>query len=229
MLLGLCGSLIIAAVYLTRLESSGDSRLNLLALSAAGWFLIGSLPRFLESPEIVIYGSGLVAVATRILAMFPWFGEHRQQRFEIPVLKRVWPVYAAYLILLSLSPLPPEYGKWSGVWGLYDLSSERFTIPVWWLMEYFAAFTLLGYIVAESHGRRNITQHTSILWSCLWCGLAAALPEICRGFHPRYAASFLQGLFAFTGSVYGSVICRLQLSGIQRLLGRRPARGLIAK
>ena len=112
---------------------------------------------------------------------------------------------SAYLILLSLSPLPSRYQNWSGVWGFYNLG-EQFFVPVWWLTEYFAAFTLLGYIVAESHGRRNITQGRSILWSCFWCGLAAALLEVCRGFHPRYAASFLQGLFAFTGSLYGSLI-----------------------
>ena len=225
-LLGLCGCLIISAVYLHRLEPSGAPRSNLLALSATGWFLIGSLPRLSESPAVVVYGSGLIALATRILVVFPRFGESRQRRFEIPVLKRLWPVYVAYLILLSLSPLPSRYWNWSGVWGLYDLSGERFIVPVWWLMEYFAAFTLLGYIVAESHGRRSITQHTSILWSCFWCGLAAALLEICRGFHPRYAASFLQGLLAFTGSLYGSLIYWLQLSGIQRLLGHRSAPGL---
>ena len=224
--LGLCGCLIVSAVYLHLLESSGVSRSNWVVLSATGWFLIGSLPRISESPALVFFGSGLVALATRVLTMFQWLGESHQRRFEIPVLKRVWPIYAAYLILLSLSPLPSRYRNWSGVWGLYDLSSERLILPVWWLTEYFAAFTLLGYIVAESHGRRSITQGRSILWSCFWCGLAAALLEVCRGFHPQYAASFLQGLFAFTGSLYGSLIYWLQLHAIQRMLGHRSARGL---
>ena len=226
MLLGLCGCLIISAVYLHLLEASGVSRSNWVVLSATGWFLIGSLPRISESPALVLFGSGLVALATRILTMFSWVGESDQRRFEIPVLKRVWPIYSAYLIMLSLNPLPSGYRKWSGVWGLYDLSGERFIVPVWWLTEYFAAFTLLGYIVAESHGRRNITQGRSILWSCFWCGLAAALLEICRGFHPQYAASFLEGLFAFKGSLYGSVIYWLQLHAIQRMLGHRSTGGL---
>jgi glycopeptide antibiotics resistance protein len=226
MLLGLCGCLIISAVYLHLLEASGVSRSNWVVLTATGWFLIGSLPRISESPVLVVFGSGLVALATRILTMFSWFGESHQRRFEIPVLKRVWAIYSAYLILLSLNPLPSGYREWSGVLGIYDLSSERFIVPVWWLTEYFAAFTLLGYIVAESHGRRNITQGRSILWSCFWCGLAAALLEICRGFHPQYAASFLEGLFAFTGSLYGSVIYWLQLHAIQRMLGHGSAGGL---
>lgn len=224
MLPGLCGCLIMSAVYLHRLESAEVVRPNLLAVIATGWFLIGSLPHVLESPSVIIYGSALVALTTRILVAFPWFGDSRQRRFEIPVLKRVWPIYVAYLVLLALSPLPSGCRDWLGVWGLYDLSRERLIDPVWWLMEYFAAFTLLGYIVAESHGRRDVTLGTSILWSCFWCGLAAALLEICRGFHPRYAASFLQGLLAFTGSLYGSLIYWLQLSGIQRLLGHRSAR-----
>jgi len=225
MILGLCGCLIVSAVYLHLLESSGASRANWVAVIATGWFLIGSLPRVSESPALVAFGSGLVALATRALVLFPWLIKSDQRRFEIPVLKRVCPIYVVYLILLSLSPLPSRYQNWSGVWGFYNLG-EEFFVPVWWLTEYFAAFTLLGYIVAESHGRRNITQRTSILWSCFWCGLAAALLEVCRGFHPRYAASFLQGLFAFTGSLYGSLIYWLQLHAIQHMVGHRPAGGL---
>jgi len=225
MLLGLCGCLIISAVHLQLLESSGVYWSKWVVLSASGWFLIGSLPRFSESPALVVFGSVMVAMATGALVMFPWPRDSEQRRFEIPVLKRLWPVYVAYLILLSLSPLPSRYQNWSGVWGFYDLGSERFFAPVWWLTEYFAAFTLLGYIVAESHGRRNITQSRSILWTCFWCGLAAALLEVCRGFHPRYAASFLQGLFAFTGSLYGSLIYWLQLHAIQRMLEHRSGFG----
>ena len=225
MLLGLCGCLIVSAVYLHLLESSGAPRSKWVALSATGWFLIGSLPRVSESPALVVFGSALVAMATRALVMFPWLRKSDQRRFEIPVLKRVWPIYSVYLILLSLSPLPSRYQNWSGVWGFYNLG-EQFSVPVWWLTEYFAAFTLLGYIVAESHGRRNISQMTSILWSCFWCGLAATLLEVCRGFHPRYAASFLQGLFAFTGSLYGSLIYWLQLHAIQHMVGHRSAGGL---
>jgi glycopeptide antibiotics resistance protein len=220
---GLCGCLIISAVYRRLLESSGGSRSKWVALSATGWFLIGSLPRVSESPALVLWGSVTVALATRALVMFPGLRESDQRRFEIPVLKRVWPIYVAYMILLSLSPLPSRYQNWSGVWGFYNLGSKGSAIPLWWLTEYFAAFTLLGYIVAESHGRRNITQARSILWSCIWCGLAAVLLEVCRGFHPRYAASFLQGLFAFTGSLYGSLIYWLQLHAIQQALGYRSA------
>jgi hypothetical protein len=221
---GLCGCLIISAVYV-RLELPTASRSNLVIFSATGWFLISSLPRIAEYPAIVAYGIVLVALATRSLVRLPWFGEADHRRFEIPVLKRVWPIYVAYLILLSLGgPLPLGYRNWLWVWGLCDLSGGQSIVPVWWLMEYFAGFTLLGYIVAESHGRRDITVRTSILLSCFWCGLAATLLEICRGFHPRFAASFLQGLFGFTGSLYGSVIYWFQLSSIQRLLGHASTR-----
>jgi len=226
LLLGLCGCLIISAVYLHLFESSGLFRSKWIVSTATAWFLIGSLPRLGESPSFILFGSVLVGLTTCLLVMFPWQQERHQRRFEIPVLKRVWPVYLAYLILMSLSPLPSGYLNWAGTWGLSDLSRERFMVPVWWLTEYFAAFTLLGYIVAESHGRRNITQGTSVLWSCFWCGLAAALLEICRGFHPQYAASFLQGLFAFTGSLYGSLIYWLQLHAIQRMFVRPTARSL---
>ena len=74
MLPGLCGCLIMSAVYLHRLESAGVIRPNLLAVIATGWFLIGSLPRLLESPSVIIYGSALVALTTRILVSSPGLG-----------------------------------------------------------------------------------------------------------------------------------------------------------
>jgi glycopeptide antibiotics resistance protein len=221
----LCGCLIISAVYRYLQESSGAWRSNWVVLSATGWFLIGTLPRISESPTTVIFGITLVALATRVLTIFPWFGTSDQRRFEIPVLKRVWPIFAIYLILLSLSPLPSSYRHWSGTWGLYHPSVGQSIVPVWRLTEYLAAFTLLGYLVAESHGRRNISQAKSILWSCFWCGLAAALLEAFRGVHPQYAASFLEALFAFTGSLYGSLIYWLQLHTVQRILGHRSTGG----
>src|SRR5262249_51445401 len=87
-------------------------------------------------------------------------------------------------------------------------------------MEEVAAFTLLGYMVAESHGRRAVSQGRAIARAGLWCGLAVTVLETARGFHPAHIASFFAGLLSLAGSLYGTQIYRRQLASIQRLLPR---------
>jgi len=79
-------------------------------------------------------------------------------------------------------------------------------------------FALLGYMTAESTGRREVSQNVRWWWSCSWCGLAAATLEVGRGFHPYHIASLAQGLLTLTGG--GAIIYWLQLASIQRLLRR---------
>lgn len=219
-LLGLCGSVVLAGVYRHDMRLSAVFGPRTLALVAGAWFLASSVPAFLESPSTALYGSVLIALSVSGLLALPFFGLSGQRRFEIPVLKQVWPVYASYLLLLSLWPLPSTYSGWRGAWGLVELAEDPGLIPILRLMEYFAAFTLLGYMVAESHGRREVSRTTSIVWSCSWCGLATVLLEACRGFHPSHVASMVQLGLGFIGSVYGATIYWLQLAGIQRLLAR---------
>jgi VanZ family protein len=219
-LLGLCGSVVLAGVFRHDERLSTVFQPATLALLAGAWFLVSSVPAFLHSPSTALYGCVLIALSVSAIAALPSFRLAGQRRFEIPVLKQVWPVYACYLLLLALWPIPTSYRAWRGAWGLAELAEDPGLIPLLRLMEHFAAFTLLGYMVAESHGRREVSRSTSIIWSCCWCGLATALLEGCRGFHPRHVASMVQLGLCFIGSVYGATIYWLQLAGIQRFLAR---------
>jgi glycopeptide antibiotics resistance protein len=218
--LGLCGSVVLAGVYRYGLKQTGKLPALLLALVAGAWFLASNLPAFLVAPSIPLYGCLVVILAAGIFLALPSLAESDQRRFEIPVLKQVFPVYAAYLVLLFLLPIPTRYVDWRGALDLLELAEEPGVLPILRLVEQFAAFTLLGYMIAESTGRREGSQARSLAYSCFWCGLTAAALEAGRGFHPYHAASLAQGLLTLSGGVYGAVIYWLQLSGIQRLLGR---------
>lgn len=130
------------------------------------------------------------------------------------------------LLLLFLWPIPARYVAWRGSLELLELADEPGIIPILRFIERFAGFTLLGYMTAESTGRREVSQTRSLWWSCFWCSLAAATLEVGRGFLPYHTASLAQGLLTLTGGVYGAIIYWLQLKGIQRLLGHRSAHGL---
>ncbi|HYR85445.1 MAG TPA: VanZ family protein [Terriglobia bacterium] len=219
-ILGLCGSVVIAGVYRYGIKERRILKLWGLGVVAVCWFLASSLPAFIVSASIPLYGSGLVGVAVCGLVVLPIFKSSAQRRFEIPVLKRVWPLYAAYLLMLLLWPIPSHFTDWRGAWGFAELKDDPSIISMLRLIEDFAAFTLLGYMVAESHGRREISQTTSIIWSCSWCGLAAGLLQLGRGFHPGHVASFGASLLMFTGSAFGASIYWRQLVSIQRILSR---------
>jgi VanZ family protein len=220
--LGFSGAVVIAGVYRFGLKHPSIVKPYVLALAAAGWFLAASLPTFLNLGAMPLVGCAAVAVTTFALVQLPVFGHATERRFEFRVLKRVWPVYAAYLLVLLAWPLPDHLTRWRVGLGFLELADDPPIVIVLRLLEHFSAFTLLGYMVAESHGRREISQARSIAWTCCWCGVAAAGLEILRGFHPDHTASAAQGGLLLIGSAYGGWIYWRQLSRIQALHGPDP-------
>jgi hypothetical protein len=223
-ILGLCGSIVIAGVYRNGIKEPRELKPGILVLIAMGWFFASSLPTLLVSDSITFYGTGLVGLTVCGLVFLPAGARPIQRRFELPVLKRVWPLYTTYLLLLFLWPIPSYLADWRGGWRVFD---HGFSVSsILRLIEEFAAFTLLGYMVAESHGRREINRTRAIVKSCAWCGLAASLLQVLLGFHPRHFASLTVGLLMFTGSAFGVLIYRRQLSMIRRVLRNRSSSAL---
>jgi hypothetical protein len=81
-----------------------------------------------------------------------------------------------------------------------------------------AAFTLLGYMLAELRGRRDELLHQTLQWLLICSILGAGGIELVRGFHPRHVASLAHGIVLTSAALYGGVIYRLQLATVQRLL-----------
>jgi VanZ family protein len=208
---------VIAGVYRFGMKQPSIVSPEMLALVVAGWFLAASLPTFLNLGAMPLAGCALVAFAALVTVRLPIFGHAPERRFELRVLKRVWVVYAVYLLLLLVWPVPQHLTHWRGGLGFVELADDPPIVIVLQLIEHFSAFTLLGYMVAESHGRREIAPSQSMVWTCCWCGLAAVVLEVLRGFHPNHIASAAQGAVLLIGSVYGAWIYWRQLSRIRML------------
>ena len=74
------------------------------ALYASGWFMIGTLPAVAAFPIEVLTAAGVVAAAAGLSARL-WKGRNKsERRFELPTLRKVFPLYGLYLLLLSVWP-----------------------------------------------------------------------------------------------------------------------------
>ena len=108
-LLGLAGAIVLAAVWRHRLAERGVLSPPRLAWLAAGWYVVGAAPGLIRRPLLVLGGAGLVAVvawleAARATPLVP------ERRFELPTLRRVWPLLVGYLIVSAFWPLPLDAG-----------------------------------------------------------------------------------------------------------------------
>ena len=224
-LLGLAGAIVLAAIWRHRLADRGVLSPARLACITAGWYVVGAAPGLIRRPLLVLGAALLVALvarleATRPLPLVP------ERRFELPTLRRVWPLLVGYLVLSALWPMPwPPMqwtpGSWHGGWGIADLADMPGITPMLRALEYLAAFSLFGYTVAESWGRREEGTGRRLVRLAGASVLSAAALEALRGFHPGHSASGLVLLLTTAMSLYGGLIHRVQLAVVREAVAPR--------
>jgi VanZ family protein len=230
-LLGLAGAIVLAAIWRYRLAERGVLSSAGLAWITAGWYLVGTAPGLIRRPLLVLGAAVLVALVTRLEAARP-LPLVPERRFELPTLRRVWPLLVGYLVLSALWPmsgLPMQWplmpwppGSWHGGWGIADLADMPGVTPMLRELEYLAAFTLFGYTVAESRGRLEEGAGPRLARLAGASVLSAAALEALRGFHPGHGASVLVLLLATAMSLYGGLIYRIQLGVVREAVAPRP-------
>jgi glycopeptide antibiotics resistance protein len=214
------GSLLAAA----QRNHFGPNRLLSRALmtgAACVWFLIGGFPGLAPRASIVLF------VMLAAVGAFVWVrSEDRtgsrsiNRRFESKALAEAAPFYAAYLLLL-VAPVAANSGTgWSGDLAFAATSGMWDTSAVLHVVEIVAAFTLLGYMIAEFRGRREARFRDGARYIAVWAAGAGAVSELLEGFRPGGGASVLRlGLVIFA-ALYGSWLYHLQRAHVRRLLGR---------
>jgi len=192
-----------------------------MALAACVWFLIGAFPGLAPEASIVL------VVMLLAVGVFVWTrsadrsgAKPINRRFEAKALAEAAPFYAAYLVLL----VAPMTGSDAGGWHLsagFDASMGIWAAgEILHVVELVAAFTLLGYMVAEFRGRREQRFREVCGYVGAWAGGAAAVCEILEGFRPDGSASLARLTLLAGAALYGAWLYHLQRAHVRRLLGR---------
>ncbi|WP_411281372.1 hypothetical protein [Gemmatimonas sp.] len=187
-----------------------------LLLAAALWIVVAMLPGRLRDVSQLAGGitvklgvSWLRSVATtRYRARHADADIHR--RFELPTLRLVLPLFAAYLALSTFWPLDAAVPAWYGGLPLLPPWIETNTVQLFVALEHVAAFTLVGYIIAEFRGRALLPYREIVGQLLRWGGGISLLLEARRGFHRLYGASASMRLLTLAASAFGGWLYHLQ-------------------
>ncbi len=217
------GGAIIGAVHGAYLQPAQRVGARGLISSTAAWFLVASVPGGRLQPMVMLAGV-IVAVGAAWLRSAATSRARLQQgphRFELPTLRLVMPLFAAYLALSALWPLDAAGIVWRAGWEFFPaLNGEITQRLVFQALEYTAAFTVAGYITAEFHGRANADFRAVLVRVLCWGGALAVMLEIARGWHAEQGASVLMGALATAASVFGGGLYHLQRDHVRTLWAR---------
>jgi hypothetical protein len=155
---------------------------------------------------------------TMLLTVLP--RTKRDRRFEQRTLRRVVPVFGVYLLLLSVAFPFSRLGPWHGFFGFTIRSAETSLYALYPRLEYLAAFSVLGYLVAEWRGRSELPLTQDLPRLLLIATATALLLEILSGLQIGRGASVVRLVLAVTGALFGGTIYYLSRAHIRFLLGR---------
>jgi len=219
--LGLFGASLLAAVQRHYFGPNHVLSREMMAATACAWFLLGAFPGLAPRASILLF------VMLAAVAAFVWTrsidrsgARSINRRFESKALAEAAPFYAAYLVLLVAPVTGTGMAAWRGALGFVEASGDWGTAPVLHVVELVAAFTLLGYMLAEFRGRRETRFRAAAPHVAVWGGGAAVLCELLEGFRPDGGASVLRLTLLVTAAVYGAWVYHLQRAHVRRILGR---------
>jgi glycopeptide antibiotics resistance protein len=208
------------AAYLAR-ERFQDRRW--LVAFALGWVIVAVIPG--TRGDIGLIGAGATLAVGIALLRSIATARHRAAdapvRFEVPTLRLVMPLFAAYLALSSLWPLDAATPVWHGIVALAPPHVELTQPVVYRLLEHVAAFTLAGYVIAEFHGRDARGLRDTARRVALWAGGMSLLLEVARGWYPDAGASMMLWLFTVVAALFGGWLYLLQRDHVRALVDRR--------
>ncbi|MSR20340.1 MAG: VanZ family protein [Gemmatimonadetes bacterium] len=214
---------IIGAVF-TGFDRAPRSR---ILLATAAWLVVALVPGAFRSLGLTSAAAamGLGAAWIRSVAPARFTHEtHRDgapRRFESSTLRLVLPLFIAYLVVSSLTPPAIPDGRWSGTLALLPAEQSASNGAIFRALEHIAAFTLIGYAIAEYHGRSRDRFRTVAPAVLAWAALSTAALELARGWHPEYRASATMFALTLLGAGLGGWLYILQLAHVRALTARQ--------
>lgn len=194
-----------------------------MAASAAGGVLLGAFPALVRAPFGVLALAALAAAV--VLRHASPAADRLERRFEVPALRTALPFYALYLAACAFAPLT-EPGSVLGFRAPGEVVATIQTIEILRLLHASAAFTLLGYTIAELRGRLELPFATTARRVLLFATPAALgtriIGDIILGsgagrWAPGFATLWL--MLGLGGAIYGAWLYHLQRNHVRALIG----------
>ena len=213
--LGLFGSIVLSSIYIHRLKDVEGLSSNKITLLAMGWFLVASIPVLAHFPlQLIVCVIG-IGILVRLLTIFQKRISKEDRRFEVPTLRKIFPLYFVYMLLLVFWPTTLAFGQWNVNVAFQDLMLNERIVFTFRFIESIAAFTLLGYMLAEMRGRKDDSRIKILLMIVTFTLSFLIAVAILKG-PPSLSYQTLVEIILITGaSVYGAMIYRLQLTALQ--------------
>lgn len=214
--LGLFGSIVLSSIYIHRLKDVEGLSSNKICLLAMGWFLVASIPVLAHFPLQIIVCMIGIGIIVRLLTVFQKKIIKEDRRFELPTLRRLFPLYFFYLLLLVFWPTTFAFSGWHVNVEFQDLMQNEKIVFTFRFIESVAAFTLLGYMLAEMRGRKEESRTKTLLLILAFTLSFLIAVAIIR--NPAFLSyQTLVEVIIITGaSIYGGMIYRLQLAALYK-------------
>lgn len=190
-----------------------------MSLIAAGWMTLGVFPALLRYPLLT---AGIVVVvwgATLYDSSRP--GVHGdERRYEADILKSAMPYVVVYFLDVVFLPLAAGIAHWHFQLGLTggqgDLARQIVR-----LLEPVTSLALLGYLLAETRGRRELPFRRVAARVALECAAVAAAIEASHGFQRQVGGSALEFVLLLGAAVLGAAMYHHQRERVRWMLIRR--------
>ena len=215
---GLVGAILLGGIQRNYFGPRGAAEPRQTAAFAAIWFLCGAFPLLSRQPLYLVCGAAAVGALCWVLARRPMRETGGSRRFEVPLLKEAAPVYATYLLMIVALPLRSGMGDWSFTVGFPEIASNQ--LEILRLIELLAAFTLVGYMVAEFRGRSDARYRDAVSRLLAWGVVLTLATEVMLGYQQGYGASPARGMLLALAVLYGGWLYHLQRAHVVRLLSR---------
>ena len=219
--LTLLGARLLSAVQEHHFAPAGVFQRRQVATIGAVWTALGVFPLLRLQPIIAVGLIVLIALTAAHESTVPAIhGGARERRFEVAVLRSAVPYIAVYFAALIFLPLSFGLADWRMAVGLTgsgnDLAQQmvRSLEPV-------TAIAMLGYILAEARGRRELAFRRVAVRITVECAFVAIAIEGSRGFQRGAGASVSELALMIVASLVGTAFYHSQRERIRRILIQR--------
>ena len=213
------GGMLLGAVHGGYLHRTGRlPRAGLLGITGLG-FLVAAVPGARSHSGLLVAGAALAVGTAWLRSISAARARDRDgaQRVELRSVRFALPLFAAFFCLSSLWPLDAFGPAWRFAWSLSPGRTDLSNAAILQIIEHLAAFTLIGYVTAEFHGRENAPYRAVVPRVLAVVAALAVLMEGARGFNGVIGASGVVGVLAAGAGLFGGRLYHLQRDQVRAL------------